>query len=116
VLEPDDTATPADDPAPAGGSRPWVVACLVAVFVAAGLAMVVLGGQDHSGEARLVCRGFVQHRLPGARFSGEKVRDLSSVRHVVTGEALVAGRPPIPYTCTVTHGGTSWTLISLTGL
>ncbi|GLY79980.1 hypothetical protein [Actinoallomurus iriomotensis] len=114
---------PGDDPeerSPGlpGERRPWLVACLVAVFVAAGLVTVLASGQNHDGEAKLVCERFVRGREAGAdvRFSREKVRDLSSVRHVVTGTALVAGRPPAPYTCTVAHGGTSWNLISLTGV
>jgi hypothetical protein len=115
--------TPGDEPAGhspgvPGERRPWLVACLVAVFVAAGLIMILTSGQDHHGEARLVCERFVKGHVPGTdvRFSGEKVRDLSSVRHTVTGTALVAGRPPAPYTCTVDHGGTSWRLVSLTGV
>lgn len=115
---------PGDDPVerspepPGERRRPWLVACLVTVFVAAGFIMILTSGQDHDGEAKLICERFVKGRVPGTdvRFSGEKVRDLSSVRHVVTGTALVTGRTPAPYTCTVAHGGTSWNLISLTGV
>lgn len=106
------------DQEPAVSIRPWLVACVVAVFIATGFATVLFTGQNHHAEARLVCERFVQRRLPGVtvRFSAEKVRDLSEVRHVVTGTANIAGRAPAPYSCTVTHGGRSWALVSLTGV
>jgi hypothetical protein len=97
---------------------PRLVGWLVALFIAAGLGTVLLTGQNHHAEARLMCERFVRHRLPGAdlRFSGEKVRDLSPVEHVVTGAARAGGAPPRAYTCTVVHSGRSWTLTGMTGI
>lgn len=88
------------------------------VFIAAGCGILLLTGQNHHAEAKIVCERFVKRRLPpaGLRFSAEKVRDLSLTRHVVTGTAQAAGRPPRSYTCTVTHTGSSWVLNGMTGV
>lgn len=106
--------TSADKP---GRSRALVV-CLVVLFVAAGCGTVLLTGQNHQAEARIVCERLVKRRLPGTgiRFSGEKVRDLSSTKHVVTGTAQTAGGPPKNYTCTVSHAGNTWILDGMTGM
>jgi hypothetical protein len=95
-----------------------VLVCLVVLFIAAGCGTLLLTGQNHHAEARIVCERFVKRRLPpaGLRFSGEKVRDLSATRHVVTGTALAPGGPARNFTCTVTHAGRSWALEGMTGV
>jgi hypothetical protein len=110
-----------DNPPPAPTSisvSRRLLAGLLALFVAAGFAVLLLTGQNHHAEAKLACERFVRHRLPatGVRFSGEKVRDLSSVRHLVTGTASPAGGVPKPYTCTVSHRGNAWVLNGMTGV
>jgi hypothetical protein len=99
-------------------TSPRLLACLLALFIAAGCGTLLLTGQNHHAEAKIACERFVKRRLPpaGIRFSGEKVRDLSSVRHVVTGTAHPAGRPATAYTCTVSHTGNSWVLHGMTGV
>jgi hypothetical protein len=99
-------------------ASPRLLAGLLVLFIAAGCGTVLLTGQNHHAEAKIACRRFVQRRLAatGVRFSHEKVRDLSSVRHVVTGTAHGAGRPAASYTCTVTHTGSSWTLDGIAGV
>jgi hypothetical protein len=99
--------------------RPSVlIAGLVVLFVVAGFATLLLTGQNYHAEARIVCERLVKRRMPGTgiRFSGEKVRDLSSTRHVVTGTARAAGGPPKNYTCTVSHAGNTWILDGMTGM
>ena len=99
-------------------ASPRLLAGLLVLFVAAGCGTVLLTGQNHHAEAKIACQRFVQRRLAaaGVTFSDEKVRDLSSVRHVVTGTARAAGRTTVSYTCTVSHTGDSWTLDGITGL
>lgn len=107
---------PEDSPARSLTSTRFLV-CLTVLAIAAGCGAVLLTKQDHGAEARIVCERFVKHRLtPDTRFAGERVRDLSVTRHVVTGTARPPGRSPEPYTCTVTHTGSSWTLNGLTGV
>ena len=91
--------------------------CLTVLAIAAGCGAVLLTRQDHSAEARIICERFVKRRLPAhPSFSGERVRDLSVTRHVVTGTARADGRAPATYTCTVTHAGSTWTLNALSGV
>jgi hypothetical protein len=99
-------------------TSPRLLAVLLALFVAAGCGTLLLTGQSHHAEAKIACERFVQRRLGagGVHFSGEKVRDLSSVRHLVTGTATADGRPATRYTCTVRHAGNSWALDGLTGV
>jgi hypothetical protein len=101
---------------PAASRR--LLAGLLVLFVAAGCGTVLLTGQNHHAEAKIACRRFVERRLAtaGVGFSHEKVRDLSSVRHVVTGTARAADRPATSYTCTVSHAGADWVLNGLTGV
>lgn len=96
-------------------TSPGFIACLVVLLVAAGCATVLLTGQSHHAEAKIVCERFVKRRLPpgDARFSGVHVRDLSETRHVVTLRVRVAGGPPRAYACTVSHTGTTWALDGL---
>ncbi len=90
---------------------------LTVLAIAAGCGAVLLTKQDHSAEARIICERFVKRHLPAnPKFSGERVRDLSVTRHVVTGTAAADGHAPAPYACTVTHTGNSWTLNALTGV
>src|SRR5689334_9780859 len=100
--------TDPDSPAPSPRPMPVshrVLIVLLVVFVGTGFVTLVLTGQNHHSEAKLACERFVKRRLPATavRFSGEKVRDLSSIRHVVAGTVSLAGRAPMPYTCTVSH-------------
>jgi hypothetical protein len=99
-------------------TSPRLLAGLLVLFVAAGCGTLLLTGQNHHAEARIACERFVQRSLAPSdvRFSREKVRDLSSVRHVVTGTAWAADRPATSYTCTVSHTGTSWVLDGMTGV
>jgi hypothetical protein len=96
----------------------WLLGCLAVLFVAAGCGTLLLTRQGHGAEARIVCERLVKHRLPpgGVGFSGERVRDLSATRHVVTGTVRAPGRPATSYTCTVSHAGNSWTLDGMTGV
>lgn len=65
--------------------------------------------QGHSAEARIVCERFVKSRVPGdVRFAGEKVRDRTATRYVVTGRARSSGEPAKSFTCLVGHAGNSW--------
>lgn len=100
------------------GRSTALIACFVVLFVAAGCGTLLLTGQNHQAEARLVCERLVKRRMSatGVRFSGEKVRDLSSTKHVVTGTVLAAGRSPQNYTCTVSHAGSTWILDGMTGI
>lgn len=100
------------------GVSPALVACLVVLFVAAGCGTLLLTGRNHHAEARITCERLVKRRLPGTavRFSGEKVHDLSSTRHVVTGTAQAPGLPPRRFGCTVSHAGSTWILEEITGL
>jgi hypothetical protein len=95
-----------------------LLVCLVVAFVATGFGTLLLTGQNHHAEAKIVCERFVQRRLTSknTHFSGERVRDLSETEHVVTGTAHAAGLPPKSYTCTVSHAGSSWALDGLTGV
>jgi hypothetical protein len=123
---PPEPPTDAPGPVPEGspGRRagvspsPALIVCLVVLFVAAGCGTLLLTGQSHHAEARLVCERLVKRRMPATRihFSGEKVRDLSPTKHVVTGTASITGRPPKSYTCTVSHAGNSWVLTGMTGI
>jgi hypothetical protein len=99
-------------------TSPPLLAGLLVLFVAAGCGTLLLTGQNHHAEAKIACERFVERRLAPSdvRFSGEKVRDLSSIRHVVTGTARAADRPATSYTCTVSHAGTSWVLDRMTGV
>ena len=99
-------------------TSPRLLAGLLVLFVAAGCGTLLLTGQNHHAEAKLACERFVERRLAPSdvHFSREKVRDVSSVRHIVTGTARAADRPATSYTCTVSHTGTSWALNGMTGV
>ncbi|MDN3352337.1 hypothetical protein [Actinomadura sp. DC4] len=99
-------------------TRPVVLAILLLLFVMAGCGTLLLTGQGHQAEARAACERFVRGRLgvSDVHFSHERVRDVSSVRHVVTGTALTDGRAAVSYTCTVSHAGTGWALNGLSGV
>ncbi|HEY0540512.1 MAG TPA: hypothetical protein VGD53_19230 [Actinoallomurus sp.] len=110
-----------DGPAQPPGHSPVstrLLVCLVVVFIAAGFGTLLLTGQSHHAEAKIMCERFVKRRLTSENihFSGETVRDLSATEHVVTGTARAAGLPPKSYTCTVSHAGSSWVLAGLTGV
>lgn len=121
---------PAAAPAPADRSKAYLV--LISAGLVVALALLCIGGvawnaftggaEPNGSGASTACKEYVKGRLKApstARFSGLSLSGSDS-RWTVTGTVSAknsfGGTVDMDFTCTVTGGGSNWSLASLTGL